>query len=332
MPRVQGSAAAQAPPTAMEQERIPSRLDGLELALWYLRPADRDEQSRVVLLLHGASFPTRLAGGFEMDGVSWMSDLAAAGYDVWALDFPGYGASDDYPEMEADPTEHPPLGRRVEVALDVGRAVNHIRRRAGVDRVALIGHSWGAVVAGSYAAQHPDEISRLVLFAPFTLRDGSFEDSKPPFPAYELLTPELRIEQFLSEVPETEATRLERDVLTGWGERWLATDETANGRDPASVRYPGGWAPDLHDAWTGADYFDPAGVTAPVLLIRGEWDTVFTREDAGWLFDALKESCDRHLVEISRATHVMHLERGRFSLYEAVRAFLAGEDHLERVG
>jgi pimeloyl-ACP methyl ester carboxylesterase len=36
--------------------------------------------------------------------------LCGAGFDVWTLDFLGFGGSDRYPEMEADADAHAPLG------------------------------------------------------------------------------------------------------------------------------------------------------------------------------------------------------------------------------
>jgi hypothetical protein len=48
------------------------------------------------------------------------------------------------------------------------------------------------------------------------------------------------------------------------------------------------------------------------------------RCDAKWLFDSLKNSSVKRDVKIARATHFMHLEAGRFDLYEETRAFLDG--------
>jgi pimeloyl-ACP methyl ester carboxylesterase len=61
-----------------------------------------------VLYLHGATFPSALSIAFRLGGVSWCDALCEAGYDVWGLDFLGFGRSDRYPEMDAD--SHEPLG------------------------------------------------------------------------------------------------------------------------------------------------------------------------------------------------------------------------------
>jgi len=50
-----------------------------------------------------------------------------------------------------------------------------------------------------------------------------------------------------------------------------------------------------------------------------------TDSDARWLFDALSNSTVKRDVKISRATHLMHLEEGRYALYREAQTFLEGE-------
>jgi proline iminopeptidase len=38
-----------------------------------------------------------------------------------------------------------------------------VRRHFGLDRVAVLGHSWGGVLAMEYAARHPERVSHLIL-------------------------------------------------------------------------------------------------------------------------------------------------------------------------
>ncbi|MBU2048763.1 MAG: hypothetical protein KKH61_07275 [Gammaproteobacteria bacterium] len=39
-------------------------------------------EGEVVLYVHGATFPSALAVGWMMQGVSWMDDLQRAGFDA----------------------------------------------------------------------------------------------------------------------------------------------------------------------------------------------------------------------------------------------------------
>src|SRR5689334_14719484 len=57
--------------------------------------ADRGRPA--VLYVHGATFPSNLSVGYAIDGRSWAGEMAAAGLDVWSIDFVGYGSSSRYP-------------------------------------------------------------------------------------------------------------------------------------------------------------------------------------------------------------------------------------------
>lgn len=54
-------------------------------------------------------------------------------------------------------------------ALDAQRFVDDleaVRRHFGLDRLTLLGHSWGAALAALYAARHPERVGRLLLVNP----------------------------------------------------------------------------------------------------------------------------------------------------------------------
>jgi pimeloyl-ACP methyl ester carboxylesterase len=91
-----------------EQFRIPGPHPELQLFLRYL-PSARPTagERRPVLFLHGATFPSALSIAQRFDGISWRDALNEAGFDVWAIDFYGFGLSDRYGEME-QPAERNP--------------------------------------------------------------------------------------------------------------------------------------------------------------------------------------------------------------------------------
>src|SRR5262249_36787627 len=49
---------------------------------------------------------------------------------------------------------------------DIQAMVGHIKRTRGVNKVTLVGWSWGAMLAGYYASLHSENGRRLVLYAP----------------------------------------------------------------------------------------------------------------------------------------------------------------------
>ena len=52
-----------------------------------------------------------------------------------------------------------------------------VRQHFGLERVTLVGHSWGAGVAALYAMRYPDRVSKVVLVGPMPLRRSELDRS-----------------------------------------------------------------------------------------------------------------------------------------------------------
>jgi len=317
---------ARSPPKLAQGEEhvhIPSPHDGLSLFLRYLPARERaSAQGRVVLYIHGATFPSGLSIAHRFDGRSWRDELVAAGFHVGALDFLGFGFSDRFREMNASASEHPPLGRAEDASWQIEQAVRFIRTRHGDVRVSLIAHSWGGIAAGCFAGRRPELVDRLVLFGPIVRRSG--ETPPAPLPAWRLVTLEEQWRRFIADVPLREAPVLLARHFQPWGEAWLDSDPATRDRAPAAVKVPNGPAADISEAWNGRLAFDPGLIRAPTAIIRGEWDSLCTDADVAWLRAALTASPERRDVKIRRATHLMHLEENRHALHRETPAFLRG--------
>lgn len=272
-----------------------------------------------MLFVHGTTFPAALASGYRFgDGSSWMDVTAAAGFDVWALDFAGYGGSERYAEMAQSPQGAAPPGRAGAAAEQVARAAEHVRRRTGVEQLSIVAHSWGTLPAARYACAHPAGVERLVLFGPITRREVITDLPTPP--AFQDVTLEEQYGRFVEDVPEGQPPVLED--FERWGGEYLATDAESQTRDPPAVRVPGGPLADIMACWAGYFAYDPAAVRAPVLVVRGEWDSLCTDADAAWLVARLTGAREVVDVVVDRATHLMHLEAGRHDLHRTTTDFL----------
>src|SRR3569832_1463507 len=79
--------------------RIPGPLADRTLFLRRLPAAAPGQRARkVVLYVHGATFPSALSIAHRFDGRSWRDELCDAGFHVWGLDFHGFGLSAAYPD------------------------------------------------------------------------------------------------------------------------------------------------------------------------------------------------------------------------------------------
>lgn len=281
--------------------RIPGPRDGLSLFLRLLA-ATRDgaKPRRAVIYVHGATFPSALSIAHRFDGRSWRDALCAAGFDVWALDFYGFGGSGRYPEMDRPAADNSPLCVAEDATKQLEAAIRFILGHQDIEKISLISHSWGSMPAGLFAGAHPALVDRLVLFAPIAQR--AHEKMPASFPAWRIVTLQDQWNRFVEDVPAQEPAVLSRVHFEEWGERYLDSDSESRAREPAAVKTPLGPFSEIIRAWHGQLAYDPAQVRAPVAIIRGEWDSLMRDDDARWLFDAFTGSPIKRDIKIGRGT------------------------------
>jgi pimeloyl-ACP methyl ester carboxylesterase len=307
--------------------RISGPIEGLSLFLRFL-PAARahDGPRRAVVYVHGATFPSALSIAHRFDGRSWRDALNDAGFDVWGLDFHGFGFSDRYPEMDKPAADTPPLCIAEDAARQLATAVAFIRAHQNLERVSFISHSWGSMPLGRFAGEHPSLVDRLVLFAPIGRRPARRYETAPTFPAWRIVSLEDQWTRFVEDVPDTAAPVLAKTHFDEWGQHYLDSDPESRRRSPAGVKTPLGPFSEIIKAWHGRLAYEPAKVQAPLAIIRGEWDGLLLDEDARGLFDEFTQAPAKRDIKISRGTHLMHLESARVALWQESINFLDGED------
>ena len=330
-PGVCQTATGKARQLASESYRIPSDTPGIELYVRNKRPEDVHAFSgdRILLYVHGATYPSETAFDLPLGGMSWMDYIACHGWDVYLLDLRGYGGSSRPAEMARPAQENRPIVATDVAVRDVGAAVDHILARRKVDRLVLLGWSWGTSIMGTYAAANPERVSRLVLYAPLWLRKSSATaGADAPLPAYRTVTREQARKRWLAGVPEAGQPGL---IPEGWFDTWAdatwATDPQSGNGDPALLRAPNGVLQDVRDYWSaGRPYYDPRAIQAPTLLIHAEWDQDTPGYMAQALFALLENSAWKRLVTIGEGTHTVIMERNRMQLFREVQLFLEEPD------
>ncbi len=295
----------------------------LRIAASRARPPER-RHAAPLLYVHGATFPSELAVGHRIDGLSWRDALLAQGYEVWAFDFLGYGASDRYVEMSSAPRLAQPLGRVEAGARQIAAVVALIRQTTGAWRVSLIAHSWGTMAAGLFAGKFPWAVERLAFFGPIAQREPVAGTAANTLPNWTRLTVEAQHRRFLADIPPGQPSAMPQRHFERWAAAYLAS-EPAGGD---GVRVPTGPMADIEAAWRGQLPYEPALIAAPLCLLRGEWDSLCTDADAAWLLGRLPPSLRRHDIRLPAGTHLMHLESGRTRLHDATHAFLSDGGNL----
>ncbi len=161
-----------------------------EMAQLYVRERLRPEilqsgslEDRVVLFVHGAGTPAAVAFDVPVARYSWMSALAQAGFDTFALDLTGYGRSTRPHAMndrcnlsEAQQLElfgnacEPSFAQAATTMAsdwdDLEAVVEWLLQLRQVSQVHLVAWSQGGPRALGYAARHPDKVGKVVVLAP----------------------------------------------------------------------------------------------------------------------------------------------------------------------
>ena len=128
----------------------------------YNNTTDPKRAGKAVLFCHGATYP---GDSFDcpVEGYSWMDYVVNHGYVAYYLDIRGYGRSTRPAVMDEDAKKNKPIVQFTAAMEDVDDVVDFIRKRTNVEKVSLIGWSWGTVITGGYATEHGDKVNKLVL-------------------------------------------------------------------------------------------------------------------------------------------------------------------------
>jgi pimeloyl-ACP methyl ester carboxylesterase len=257
----------------------------------------------VLFLVHGSSTSS---AGFDLTvpghgEYSIMDAFARSGYDVWTMDFTGYGRSsrDEGNSNIADGV------------ADLKAALPVVARETGQQRFHVFGESSGALRAGAFAAAQPEMVNRLVLAAFTYTGEGS---------------PTLKDRAKQVEFYRTHNRRpRDRDMIRSIFTRDKpGTTEQAVGEALADVEMKFG-----DDVPTGTyldmtanlPIVDPLKVHAPVLLVRGEFDGIATEVDLMNFYKQLPVA-DRQFIILPGAAHALALGINRQQFWHVMRAFL----------
>src|ERR1700693_4037578 len=157
-------AQAKEPKLESTDTMIPSGDAAIQLFVRNKHPAGKESSpDKILLFVHGATYPAETAFDLPIEGVSMMDLIAARGYDVYLVDVRGYGHSPRPVEMSQPPEANKPIVSTRVAAHDLGAAVDYILKKRKVSRIDVMGWSWGTSIAGLHTSDHNDKVTRLVL-------------------------------------------------------------------------------------------------------------------------------------------------------------------------
>jgi alpha-beta hydrolase superfamily lysophospholipase len=232
---------------------------------------------------------------------SIMNVFSGFGYDVWTLDFEGYGRStvtsgnSDIKSGVADLEAVAPL----------------IESETGQKQFMMMGESSGAIRAAAYAAANPDRVSRMVLGAyTYTGKNSpTLRDRAKQVDFYRTHNrrprPRTMIESiFTRDKPGTSDPRVAQA---------LAAAELPFGDTVPTGTY--------YDMVANLPVVDPKQVKAAVLMAHGQYDGIATEEDLLDFFRQLPTP-DRQVAILPGLAHSLVLGLNRQCFWHTAHAFL----------
>jgi len=325
------SAGAEEPKLQTTDVMIPSGDAGVELFVRNKHVAGKESPpDKILLFVHGATYPAETAFDLPIEGVSMMDLIAARGYDVYLVDVRGYGRSTRPEEMSQRPEANKPIVSTRVAAHDLGAAVDYILNKRKVSKINLMGWSWGTSIAGMYTSEHNDKINRLVLYAPQWIRNeppAPAAAGAPPLGAYRLVSKEQARARWLKGVAEDkQADLIPPGVFDAWASATWASDPESSKHNPPMLRAPNGVVEDGANNWSaGKALYDPGKITVPTLILHAEWDADLPSYLAQGYFAQLKNTPYKRLIELSEGTHTVMLEKNRMQFFHELMGFLDEE-------
>jgi proline iminopeptidase len=273
---------------------------------------------------HGADTVIAIHGGPGLDHETIFGDFAVLGdkHTVIFYDQRGGGKSTL------------PMDTTTLVAARQVQDLDELRRHFGVARVTLVAHSYGPLLAASYAIAHPANVKRMVFFGPVPPRRGTFW-------------------QRFGQSINARLDSTQRAAMSSAGRRM--TDPAGDTREACRDYWAIGLRPRLAEADRTLPLLksdmcatDPAGLrygnrvgNRVIMASYGDWDLrpqlrtlnvptlVVHGEDESIPMDLVEEWVTSlphaRLLRVPRAAHFTYAERPEL-VWPAVERFLAGLD------
>ncbi len=257
-----------------------------------------------VLFVHGSSMASQPTFDLTVPGrpdSSVMDWFARRGFSTWCVDMEGYGRSDKLRPINFDIANG---------ADDLAAATDYIEKARGAGPLLVYGISSGALRAALFAERHPERVRRLALDAFVWTGEGSptLAERKKRLPEFLAKTRRPIDRAFVHSIFNRDHPGTAEDkVVEAFAAAILALDSSM----------PTGTYVDM---CSKLPVVDPAKITAPTIVMRGEYDGIASLKDLIAFFERLPNP-DKQFAVMPGIAHASFQQKNYQLVYHILYSF-----------
>lgn len=277
----------------------------VRLFLWEKHRGDPAEARAAIVFVHGSSMASQPTFDLQIEErpySSVMDYFAERGFDTWCVDMEGYGRSDKHRDIACDIANG---------ADDLAAATDYIAAVRGTSSVHLYGISSGALRAALFAQQYPERVRRLTLDAFVWTGKGSptLGDRRKKLSRFKSENRRPIDLDFVKSIFARDHPGCAEDrVVKAFAEAITALDDSV----------PNGTYVDMCE---NLPIVDPRKITAPCLILRGQYDGIAGFDDLIEFFKKLP-NFDKQIKLMPGISHASFQQKNYLMVYHMVHEFL----------
>jgi pimeloyl-ACP methyl ester carboxylesterase len=276
----------------------------IRLFLWEKRATRADARCGTILFVHGSSMASQPTFDLQVPGrphSSVMDWFAKQGFDTWCVDMEGYGRSDKHRNINFD------IANGVD---DLGAASDYIAKTRGARELMVYGISSGALRAALFAQRHPERVARLALDAFVWTGEGSptLAERRKKLPDFQKVNRRPIDRAFVHSIfTRDHPGCAEEKVIEAFADAILALDDSV----------PTGTYVDM---CSKLPVVDPEKITAPTIVLRGEFDGIAGFDDLLAFFKRLPNA-DKQFAVMAGISHASFQQMNYLTVYHILHSF-----------
>jgi pimeloyl-ACP methyl ester carboxylesterase len=257
-----------------------------------------------ILFVHGSSMASQPTFDLEVPGRPYSSVMdwfAVQGFDTWCVDMEGYGRSTKDRDIYCDIANG---------ADDLAAASAYIMDKRNCGPLLVYGISSGALRAAKFAENHPERVARLALDAFVWTGEG----------APTLVERRKKLPQFI----EHKRRPIDLDFVYS-----IFNRDHPDTADQATIEAFAAAITALDDSMPNGTYIDmcsklpivdPKKITAPTIVMRGEFDGIASLEDLIKFYETLP-NMDKQFAIMPGISHASFQQKNYMIAYHILHAF-----------